>query len=85
MKSEKGSITLFTLVAMMFLLIIAFTAYTSAMIKLQAQNAEIDQIVANYSKDLNAESLATLYENLTKPEIRKASQYTCIDGVYCNS
>ena len=85
MRNERGSITLFTLIGMTFILIIAFTAYTAAMIKLQAQNAELDQIVANYNKDINAEGLSTIYENLTNPEKGKASRYTCIDGVWCNS
>ena len=85
MKSEKGSITLFTLIAMIFLLTIAFTAYASAMVKMQSQNEELNQILANYNKDINAESLATIYENLTNPSKGKASQYTCIDGIWCNS
>ena len=61
MKNERGSITLFVLVAMIFLLVIAFTAYASAMTKLQGQIAEIDNIQASYASDLSAEKLAALY------------------------
>ena len=64
-KSEKGSITLFTLIAMMFFLTIAFTAYTSAMIKLQAQNEDLERIKASYEQDLTPEGLASLYEEIT--------------------
>ena len=85
MKDEKGSITMFTLIAMIFFLTIALTAYTSAMIKLQAQNEDLERIKANYEQDLSEEALATLYENLTRPEITKASNYICVDGLYSNS
>ena len=50
---------------MVFLLTIAFTAYASAMTKLQAQNAELDAIKSNYEKEINAESLSKLYNELT--------------------
>ena len=59
MKNEKGSITL------LFLLTIAFTAYTSAMIKLQAQNEDLDRIKASYQQDLTQEGLTILYEEAT--------------------
>ena len=64
-RSEKGSITLFTLIAMIFFLTISFTAYTSAMIKLQAQNEDLERIKASYEQDLTEEGLASLYEELT--------------------
>lgn len=63
--SEKGSITLFTLIAMMFLLTIAFTAYVSAMTKLQAQNEDLERIKASYEQDLTEEGLRELYNKLT--------------------
>ena len=63
--SEKGSITLFTLIALTFMLIIAFTAYVSTMSKLNGQNAELEQIKSAYEQDINAESLAKLYNELT--------------------
>ena len=63
--SEKGSITLFTLIAMIFFLTIAFTAYVSAMTKLQGQNEDLERIKASYEQDLTPEGLAKLYNELT--------------------
>ena len=63
--NEKGSITLFTLIAMMFFLTIAFTAYASAMAKLQAQNEDLERIKASYEQDLTEEGLRELYNKLT--------------------
>ena len=63
--NERGSITLFSLIAMMFFLTIAFTAYASAMSKLQAQNDDLERIKASYEQDITEEGLATLYEKLT--------------------
>lgn len=63
--NPKGSITLFTLIAMMFFLTIAFTAYASAMIKLQSQNDDLERIKSSYEQDLTEEGLASLYEKLT--------------------
>lgn len=64
MKSEKGSITLFVLIAMIFFLTIAFTAYASASSKLQGQNSELERIQASYGQDLTEEGLASLYEDI---------------------
>lgn len=76
MKSERGSITLFVLIAMIFFLTIAFTAYASASSKLQGQNGELDRIKANYGQDLTEEGLASLYEKLTAPVGKSASELT---------
>jgi len=91
-RSENGSITLFTLIAMIFLLTIAFTAYVSAMAKLQAQNAELDQIKANYGQDITPEGLASLYEEITtkKPytvtfDANGGFWYPTFDGYSTNS
>ena len=65
LKNEKGSITLFVLIAMLFFIIIAVSAYTLAMSKLQAQEDETKQIAENYGTNLDDESLAQLYQNLT--------------------
>ena len=66
MRNQRGSVTLFVLIAMLFFLIIAMTAYVSASGKLQGQNAEIARIRASYEKDLDDESLQQLYNRLTK-------------------
>ncbi|MBR3163445.1 MAG: hypothetical protein IKF17_05045 [Clostridia bacterium] len=66
MKSERGSVTLFVLVAMVFFLIIAMTAYVSASSKLQGQNEEIERIKASYEQNLDNDTLLQLYNNATK-------------------
>ena len=66
MKSERGSITLYVLISMIFFLIIAMTAYVSAMSKLQGQNSEIEQIKSSYEQDLSADGLLNLYNKATK-------------------
>lgn len=66
MKNERGSITLFVLVSMLFFLIIATTAYVSASSKLQGQNDEIARIKASYEQDLSDEALLQLYNKVTK-------------------
>ena len=65
MRSEKGSITLFVLIAMIFFVAIAMAAYVSASNKLQGQNGELQQIQAGYAQDLNDQNLANIYEELT--------------------
>ena len=66
MRNEKGSITLFVLIAMIFFLVIAMSAYASSSNKLQAQNAELERIKAGYEQDITAVGLATLYEKMTE-------------------
>ena len=61
-KNENGSITLFVLIAMIFLFTIACTIYISAMAKLQAQKQDLKRIKANYEKNLTEEELTNLYE-----------------------
>lgn len=66
MRNEKGSITLFVLVSMLFFLIIATTAYVSASSKLKGQNEELAQIKASYEQDLGDEELLQLYNKVSK-------------------
>lgn len=66
MKNEKGSITLFVLISMLFFLIIATTAYVSASRKLQGQNEELALIKASYEQDLSDAALLQLYNRVTK-------------------
>ena len=66
MRNEKGSITLFVLVSMIFFLIIATTAYVSASNKLQGQNEELAQIKASYEQNLGDAELLQLYNKVSK-------------------
>ena len=66
MKSERGSVTLFVLVSMIFFLVIAMTAYVSSSVKLQGENEEVARIKASYEQDINDEDLLQLYNKITK-------------------
>ena len=65
-KEEHGSVTLFVLIAMIFFLIVTISIYVNSQSKLQAQNAEIEQIKKNYEKNNYSEYLEHTYNDLTK-------------------
>ena len=65
-KNEKGSVTLFVLIAMIFFLIVTISIYVNSQSKLQAQNAEIEQIRKNYEKNNYSEYLEHTYNDLTE-------------------
>ena len=65
-KNEKGSVTLFVLIAMIFFLIVTISIYVNSQSKLQAQNAEVEQIKKNYEKNNYSEYLEHTYNDLTK-------------------
>ena len=65
-KNEKGSVTLFVLIAMIFFLIVTISIYVNSQSKLQAQNAEIEQIRKNYEKNNYSEYLEHTYNDLTQ-------------------
>ena len=52
-KSQKGSATLFVLIAVLFFSIILLSVYNSNMSKLQTQDRDIARIREAYSKDAN--------------------------------
>lgn len=52
MKQEKGSITLFVLVACLFFVLILVGAYTFTLNKIQTQEQNLKQIQENYSRDI---------------------------------
>ena len=65
-KKEQGSVTLFVLIAMIFFLIVTVSIYVNSQSKLQAQNAEIEQIKKNYEKNNYNEYLENTYNDLTE-------------------
>ena len=65
-KEEHGSVTLFVLIAMIFFLIVTISIYVNSQSKLQAQNAEIEQIKKNYEKNNYSEYLENTYNDLTQ-------------------
>ena len=52
-KSQKGSVTLFVLIAVLFFSIILFGMYNSNMNKLQTQDRDIVRIKQSYEVDAN--------------------------------
>ena len=66
LKKEQGSVTLFVLIAMIFFLIVTISIYVNSQSKLQAQNAEIEQIRKNYEKNDYSEYLENTYNDLTQ-------------------
>ena len=66
LKKEQGSVTLFVLIAMIFFLIVTISIYVNSQSKLQAQNAEIEQIKKNYEKNNYSEYLENTYNDLTQ-------------------
>ena len=52
-KSQKGSVTLFVLIAVLFFSIILFGVYKSNMNDLKDQESSISEIKKSYSKDAN--------------------------------
>lgn len=64
-KSQKGSITLFVLISMIFLIIVIVGIYIATSNKAQKQEKEIEQIQQSYEKtDINTvyEKTLTNYE-----------------------
>ncbi len=61
MKKEKGSITLFILIAILIFLIIVFAVFFNINSKKINQNAEIEKIQEDYSEDVN--HIDEIYEN----------------------
>ena len=69
MKKEKGSITLFILIAILIFLIIVFAVFFNINSKKINQNAEIEKIQEDYSEDVN--HIDEIYEN----EVQNLNNY----------
>ena len=52
-KDQKGSVTLFVLIAILFFTIILLSVYNSNMNKLQTQDRDISKMQQSYEKDAN--------------------------------
>lgn len=51
MKNEKGSITLFVVISIMFMLIIVLSLYVSSSNKIQSQERELEKIQQSYKTE----------------------------------
>lgn len=63
-KNEKGSVTLFVLIAMLFFILIVYVVYQSTRDDLLAQNREVKKIQQDYEKSSNEIEMEKEYENL---------------------
>ena len=66
--SEKGSVTLFILIAIIFFLMVSLNVYSSNKNKIIAQTEEIKAIEENYNKDLD--NMDEIYDNLIKADFK---------------
>lgn len=90
-KGQNGSITLFVLIALMFFLILAFSAYARATNKIQSQESEFARIKSNYEKSYKDEKIIKEYreKNFTKKiltalDISEATDKTKFYGATVN-
>lgn len=65
MKNEKGSITLYVSISMMFFVIVLMGIYVSTSSKMQKQNKEIEKIQKSYEQ----ENIDDVYEKSLKPKL----------------
>ena len=68
-KSEKGSVTLFVLIAVLFFSVILLTVYNKNISRLQTQDRDILKIQEAYQKDANQvynETVKKLENNTTR-------------------
>ena len=84
--SEKGSVTLFILIAVLFFLIVSLNVYSKNKNRIVAQANEIKAIEENYNKDL--ENIDKIYEDELKYFIKttfiKESSINSGNNVYYN-
>ena len=71
-KGEKGAITLFVLLACLFLIFILSGIYISNVNKMQTQEQEVKQIQENYAKEV--EDIDDIYDRLVVDIITKLTQ-----------
>ena len=61
LKKEKGSITIFVIVAMLMFIVIAFAIFFNIRNKNISQETEIEKIQEEYGEDIN--NINEIYEN----------------------
>ena len=63
-KKENGAITLFVLLACLFIALILIGVYLSNLNRLQVQEQDVKQIQENYAKEIN--DVEEIYKKLTE-------------------
>ena len=61
LKKQNGSITLFVLIALLFFMILAFSAYVASTSKLQAQEKQYSKIKSNYENSYTDDDIKNEY------------------------
>ncbi len=67
LKSEKGAITLFVLLSILFFLIVVFSVFINSNNKRQSQTAEIDKIKSEYEKEIDI--IDDIYDEVVSEEL----------------
>ena len=67
LKNEKGSITLFVILAILFFLIVVFSVFMSSSNKNRIQASELDKIKEEYEKDVN--NIDEIYDEIASNEL----------------
>ena len=81
--SEKGAVTLFVLIAVIFFLIVALNVYSSTKTKLVAQSREIEAIEENYNRDVDRiDDIYKEFESELRTLFIKQSLINSPDRVY---
>ena len=81
--SEKGAVTLFVLIAVIFFLIVALNVYSSTKTKLVAQSREIEAIEENYNRDVDRiDEIYKEFESELRTLFIKQSLINSPDRVY---
>ena len=62
-KQEKGSITLYVLISMMFFLVVIFGIYVNSSNKIQKQEEEINKVQKEYEKETVNDIYEKTYNN----------------------
>ena len=63
-KKERGSITLFVLIAILFFIIIAYAIYSKTINVVMSQNKEVKAIQEQYEQSSNEEAMSEEYEEI---------------------
>ena len=81
-KKENGSITLFVLIAVIFFLAIAFSAYASVLNKSRAQDLEFEKIKLNYENSYTNDEILQLSKKDDNVSILKQAEQAMPAGAH---
>ena len=73
LKKQNGSITLFVLIALLFFMILAFSAYVASTNSVQVQEKQYSKIKSNYENSYTDEDIKNAYLGVGDTVIRRAT------------